>query len=248
MVVERFPERGDRPLPPPRAIVLQALLERCDRRAHVGEGLGTMVVQSLEHRHRLRLALHADEIDLSTPDVVLQLLEGELAEQDVDPIVLRRALEPRRQIHRVADDRVLHPLERADVAGDELAGVDPDADADLGRARAPRSAFSWRRAVIISVATSTALPAPRTWVKGTPNTAMIASPMYLSRIPPWLKTTSTMSVKYSFSIETVPRAPSVSAMVVKLRMSENRTEAMWLDPPRPSSSSASTRSTSSLVM
>ena len=44
-----------------------------------------------------------------------------------DAELLRRALEARREVHRVADDRVLHALLAADVARDDLAGVDADA-------------------------------------------------------------------------------------------------------------------------
>ena len=58
--------------------------------------------------------------------------------------------QPRRLVDRVADDRVLEALGRADVAGDRLAGRDADAEVGagdlLGEAAAQRAGRGERRA------------------------------------------------------------------------------------------------------
>ena len=87
-------------------------------------------------------------------------------------------------------------LRRGRVAGDDLAGVDAGADCEprrRSRARAPRSAPRARRA-------SRPPPAPRAARRprgalGTPKTAMTASPMNFSTVPPWRSTTARIASK-----------------------------------------------------
>ena len=91
----------------------------------------------------------------------------------------RRLLEPLRRVHRVARDE-----RRRLVAGDDLAGVDPDPDAQRGPPRAASSSFSASSAARISSAARTARSASSSWTCGTPKTAITASPMNFSTLPP----------------------------------------------------------------
>ena len=66
--------------------------------------------------------------------------------------------------------------------------------------------------------------------------------MNLSSIPPSCWMQSTIKVKYSLSIATVPCAPSLSVCVVKPRMSENNTVASTDCPPSMSAPEATSLS------
>src|SRR5204862_7558456 len=90
--------------------------------------------EQLVDRHGLRLALHAHAVDLAADELVADLRAGILRDEDLRTVDGVHALEPRGQIHVVADRRVAEPLRRAGVANDGLAGVDADADVDLGPA------------------------------------------------------------------------------------------------------------------
>jgi hypothetical protein len=57
------------------------------------------------------------------------------------------------------------------------------------------SSFSRPSAVRISAAARTARTASSSWSCGTPNTAMISSPMNFSIVPPWRSTTRRISSK-----------------------------------------------------
>ena len=103
-----------------------------------------------------------------------------LAEQDLAGAA--RLLEPRGRVHGVAGrDRLL-----ARVAGDDLAGVHADPARDrhavvalellVERRRAPRASRRPR---------ATARSASSSCTAGMPNTAMTASPMNFSTVPPW---------------------------------------------------------------
>src|SRR3546814_9729187 len=50
------------------------------------------------------------------------------AEHDADAVVLRLPFEPRGEVDRVAEHRIVEALARAHVADDALAGIDADAD------------------------------------------------------------------------------------------------------------------------
>ena len=51
--------------------------------------------------------------------------------------MLAGALQARGEVHAVADDRVVHPLRAADVAGDDEVGVEADAHVEGGLAALP---------------------------------------------------------------------------------------------------------------
>ena len=61
-------------------------------------------------------------------------LDGQLvADQDAHAIVLGQPLDPRGEVHRVADQRIGQPLCGAHVADAAGAGIEADADLDLAR-------------------------------------------------------------------------------------------------------------------
>ncbi len=97
-----------------------------------------------------------------------------------------------------------------------------------------RAALNRSNSCNIPIPARTERSASSSLAKGRPNTAMIASPMNLSNMPPSFWRQSTIRVKYSFSRPTVPWAPRLSVRVVKLRTSENNTEASLIFPPRTS--------------
>ena len=69
----------------------------------------------------------------------------------------------------------------------------------LASSETPRSSsrrtFSRSSASRISAAARTARRASSSWTTGTPNTAITASPMYFSTVPPWRSMTSRMLAK-----------------------------------------------------
>jgi len=79
------------------------------------------------------------------------------------------------------------------------------------------------RARYISMAVLTARSAWSGWAKGTPNTAITASPMYLSSVPSFWKITSVTAVKKQFRMRATSDGSSFSAMEVKPTRSENST-------------------------
>ena len=66
---------------------------------------------------------------------------------------------------------------------------------------------------------------------GAPQSAMIASPMNLSSVPPCSKITSTISVKYSLRSWAIASGPIDSAIAVKPRMSLKSTVVGRRSPP-----------------
>jgi len=76
-----------------------------------------------EDVHRLRLALHRDEIELDAGEIG-DLLIGLLADDDGHAIVLRLRFEPRGEIHGVAENGIVLAELRA-VADDAGARMMP---------------------------------------------------------------------------------------------------------------------------
>ena len=66
---------------------------------------------------------------------------------------------------------------------------------------------------------------------GAPQSAMIASPMNLSSVPPCSKITSTISLKYSVRSRAIASGPIDSAIAVKPRMSLKSTVIGRRSPP-----------------
>ena len=131
----------------------------------------------------------------------------------------------RGEVHRVADDRVLAPLLRADVADDGLAGVHADADPQRRLAlRRRAAALKPASACCISSAQATARPAWSGWSSGAPKYASMPSPMNLSSVPPWRNTTSDHQGEVLVQeLDHLLGSSIRAAMAVKPRMSEKST-------------------------
>ena len=131
-----------------------------------------------------------------------------------------RLLEARRDVDGVAGHE---RLARRRVAGHDLAGVDARAQADVHAVvaehvrvdapRAPRSS---------SLAARTARRASSSWMVGTPKTAMTASPMNFSTVPPWRSMISRAAAKVRPSILRIDSGSSRSPMAVEPVTSLNR--------------------------
>ena len=141
--------------------------------------------------HRLRLALELERLDRLDVDGVADQPVRQVAEEHL--LLAGGLLEPRGDVDRVAGHEA---LARRRVAGDDLAGVhagavrEPDAPA---RARARRSARS--SACCIPAAARTARRASSSCSRGRPKTAMTASPMNFSTMPPWRSSSARIASK-----------------------------------------------------
>src|SRR5271167_4352439 len=100
---------------------------RLDEGSKPGRAGITAVAKQRVYRNRLRLAFDRDVIELDRSPIRRRHPRF-LAENDADPVILRLAFEPRRQIDRVAQHRIVEPAGRAHIADDAVAGVDADPD------------------------------------------------------------------------------------------------------------------------
>ena len=127
----RVIEQALRRIPLPLPVGAQQLpMQRCE--------IGTRVRARRQQRidaAGLRFALDRDQIDLDQGRVA-EPLGGFLADDQVHAVELAEALEPRGQVHRIAEQRIVKMLHRPEIADAALAAVDPDADSH----RCPRSA------------------------------------------------------------------------------------------------------------
>src|SRR5262249_46655218 len=83
----------------------EAFVEGADRLHQVRERALVVVVEALEDRDRLRLALHDHAVDLPQAVDTLQLRVRELREEDARAVPLAGALQATGEVHTVADDR-----------------------------------------------------------------------------------------------------------------------------------------------
>src|SRR5258705_5936194 len=86
----------------------------------------------LEDCHRLRLAFDHDVAERSKLILPFQPPASGFADDNPSAVLFVQRLEPRAQIHGVADHRIAHDRLASDVSGDHRAGIDADADAELG--------------------------------------------------------------------------------------------------------------------
>ena len=117
------------------------------------------------------------------------------ADQRYGAEVLVQRLDARRDVDRVADQRIDHALAAADVAGDHAAAVDADAVAQFGLARRAPLRVPGVEPAPISRAAATAASAWRGSSTGAPNTASISSPMNCRTRPPWPRIAASISPK-----------------------------------------------------
>ena len=92
--------------------------------------------------------------------------------------------------------------------------------------RASSRSFTPARACFMSHAALTARKASSSWILGRPNTAMIASPMYFSTVPPWDSSTTFISLKYTFRTSRSDSLSSCSPRVVEPLRSQKTMETV----------------------
>ena len=144
-----------------------------------------------ERRHALGLALQLERLDGLDLDGVFHEPVGALADQHLARG--RRLLEPRGDVHRVSGDE---PLPARGIAGDDLARVHADADLDADAVVAFELVVQDRRAPRASRPPRGRLAPGRPRAeRGMPKTAMTASPMNFSTVPPCASITGSISSK-----------------------------------------------------
>ena len=128
----------------------------------------------------------------------------------------REVLQPLRQVHGVADDRVLEPLVAPEQRGRDLAGRQPDAEPER------LEPFGLPRRVRPRPDARASRPRPRrparAWSScgnGAPNTAITASPTYCITVPPWSRIAAFISARcvLSWPASTVGSRPLGDARV-----------------------------------
>ena len=140
--------------------------------------------------HRLALALGLDRIDRLDGDRVADQPEGEGAEQDLARC--RGLLEPGRRVDRVAGDEPWPPVGSPATTSPVAIPVRKRTAMPRPRASSVSSAAS---SVRMSAAARTARSASSSWTTGMPKTAITASPMNFSTVPPWCSMTRFMTAK-----------------------------------------------------
>src|SRR5207245_9145857 len=63
-------------------------------------------------------------------EMVRNAVMDRLTDENRRPVLLVQPLDAGRQIHAVAENRVLHPLRRTDIPDDGIADVNTDADGE----------------------------------------------------------------------------------------------------------------------
>ena len=141
--------------------------------------------------HAFGLALELERLDRLDLDGRPHELVGELADEDL--VGRRGLLQAGGGVDRVAGDEA---LTGAGVAGHDLAGVHADAHGELDAPAAlellVRGCASAAR---MPSAARTARRASSSWTVGNPKTAMMASPMNFSMVPPCASSSTRMASK-----------------------------------------------------
>ena len=133
--------------------------------------------------HRLSLPLQLERLDGVDRDGVSNEREGLGADQDLSG--RSRLLESRGHVDRITRN------ERLALAGYDLARVDPVRNESATESSSPRAVSRSR----ISATARTARRASSSCATGMPKTAIAASPMNFSIVPPWRSTISRISSK-----------------------------------------------------
>src|SRR5579883_3462143 len=95
-------------------------------RARLEIGAGAVGAQQLVDRHQAAPSLDRNLVDRTHAEILASLAEGGVADADGGAELLVHALQPRCDVHAVAQHGVAHALARADVA--DQHGVAMDAD------------------------------------------------------------------------------------------------------------------------
>src|SRR5215204_1551820 len=187
----------------------------------------------------LGLALDLQEVELEHGEKPSDRGCGARPDQDRDAVALRLRFEPRREVHGVAEDRIVEVQVRAHVADD--AGASVDADADLHGQEGMARGLGLGAALGVEAlerlehaqGRSQAFASCAASSSGAFQNAMMASPMYLSIVP--LRSTMALvsGVNSRFIRWVRPCGSSLycSEIVVKPRTSENSTVMTRSSPP-----------------
>ena len=160
-------------------------------------------------RQRLGLALERQRLQRLHLDGVAHELEGVGAQHDLSR--LRGLLQARRDVDGIADRHVLPcPLSTGPV----FTPV-------RNRRATPTSCASAGNRSRISAAARTARRASSSWTLGIPNTAITASPMNFSTVPPWRSMIARISEKYRFITPRRTSGSSSSPSAVEPVTSQN---------------------------
>src|SRR3984893_14174107 len=88
-----------------------------------------LIGRQCENTPGLGLAFDRNEIELDQ----LRIIEARrrlFADNQIDAVDLAEALQPRRQVHRIAEQRVVEVGLRAEITDDAFAGIDAYAEPD----------------------------------------------------------------------------------------------------------------------
>src|SRR5258708_3499627 len=96
----------------------------------------------LEHSHGFAFAFHGHAIETSQDKASAYRAGCNLTDQDAAAIDLVGSFEARRQIHRIADNRVVESGCRTHVPHDRVTGVDADSGTDRGQIILPNNDLS----------------------------------------------------------------------------------------------------------
>ena len=137
------------------------------------------------------LALELERLDRLDLDGVAHEAVGQIADED---LARRRGLfQPRRGVDRVAGHE---PLSTGRIAGDDLARIHACAVRQTDAERPLELTVESRQLPAASPRPpATARSASSSWTVGSPKTAMIASPMYFSTVPPCRSSSERIAAK-----------------------------------------------------
>ena len=107
---------------------MSSCLSASSRKARLAAVVG--VAGQRVDRRRPGLALEQHLVDFE-PGEIRRFVARQAARDDVDAEHLRGALEPRGDVHLVADGGIVETAGRAEVADAAFAGVEADAELDL---------------------------------------------------------------------------------------------------------------------
>ena len=121
---------SDTALPVASLIAIETRLVSGEHRSKLGESRGRVMPERFINPGRLRNALGLDQVEAAQDRRRFELVDRGRRQQHHRTVILVCAFEPRGEVHIAADGRVLHPLCRADRAGQHLAGRETDAHLD----------------------------------------------------------------------------------------------------------------------
>src|SRR5262249_31038462 len=108
---------------------LQSLLVRLEPLQEVWIDLFVSCANESKNIHRFGFAFHLYASNRAKVNIVSHQLGGCRADQNIEAINSSKALDARREIRRVANDRGIHALMRTDIANDDFTVIDANTHA-----------------------------------------------------------------------------------------------------------------------